>query len=537
MAVEPRSCEVKMRNRRSPLLLAALGFLLAVPASGADQAKARKKLDDEYIAFTPEKFIQNVSRGEKKIVQLFLDAGMSVDAQDDKGKTALMTAAQEEDGKMLAFLLKLGANANLGDKENNTPLCRAADRGYSKNVAALIAAGADVKTVCGAWGKTALHESAEEGDVASVTALIKAGASLEARDKYSEPPLILSLKSSKADSLRALIAAGAEVNAKLKRGGTALHEAVEKGNPEMVKALIDGGAIVDARDSEGRTPLYLAAAYDRVEVIPVLLENGADPAAKNKSGETPVKVADTNRSARATDLLKGAKKADVAARPTIPPPKGAPEAGAGAVAASTDPKGDLKKLGLPFDAKTFFERIEAEDVRAIGLFLKAGFDPKTKNDQGRMALLEAVEGRHPESVKALLAGGAKPKDVDDDPQADNSTTLVMKAVDSGDAGVVRQIVEAGGNVNKFTTYRMTALMSAAYLGNAEMVQILLKAGANPNAKATTAIPMALYSAAMQGHVDVVKLLLKAGAKSGGQKKVILDATKNAEIKKLIQAAP
>ena len=34
-----------MRIRRSPFLLAALGFLLAVPASGADQAKARKKLD------------------------------------------------------------------------------------------------------------------------------------------------------------------------------------------------------------------------------------------------------------------------------------------------------------------------------------------------------------------------------------------------------------------------------------------------------------------------------------------------------------
>ena len=77
-------------------------------------------------------------------------------------------------------------------------------------------------------------------------------------------------------------------------------------------------------------------------------------------------------------------------------------------------------------------------------------DPGTRNEMGRTALWEAVEGGHTESVKALLAGGAKANDGGKakDKRLDYGETMVMKAVDRGDVDILRALVEAGADVNK-----------------------------------------------------------------------------------------
>jgi ankyrin repeat protein len=364
-----------------------------------------------------------------------------------------------------------------------------------------------------------------------VTLVLKAGAELEARDKYSQTPLYFAVRAEKRDALDALIAAGADVNAKFKSGQSALHEAVSRGKPDYVSALLKGGASVDQRDSQGKTPLFDAVAYDRVEVIPVLLAAGADPTARNKSGESIEQIGKRARSARALELIKDAKKVDVAPVKTIPSPNGT------VGTSSADPKADLKKLGFNFDSGTFFNRVETEDVRAIGLFLKGGMDPGTRNEMGRTALWEAVEGGHADSVKALLAGGANANDGGQakDKRLDYGETMVMKAVDGGDMEILRALVDAGADVNKSTQYKIGPLASAARNGRLDMVEILVKAGANVNAVDTAGTPV-VYGAVQESHLDVVKFLLKSGAKVGQKKKLLLDAAKSPEMKKLIQGA-
>src|SRR5512139_796811 len=389
MRTSPKG-EKRGSDMRTSVSVSVLSVILAITIASpalVDEAAARKKLEDDYIPFTTEKFFHYVFMDNKKMVGLFLEAGMPVDSADKNGRTALHGAARHDDGKMLAQLLKAGAKVNVRTKEGDTPLCSAADSERLKNVLALLQAGADARMVC-SWGKTALHIAADKGDAQMVEALLKAGAGLEARDKYSQTPLYFAVRAERPDALNALIAAGADVNAKFKHGQSALHEAVSKGRPEYVSALLKGGAAVDQRDSQGKTPLFDAVTYDRVEVIPVLLAAGADPAAKNKSGETMQQIAERARSARALDLIKGARKVDVPPAKTIPPKSPAAAAGA----SSGDPKADLKNLGFNFDAETFFNRVETEDVRAIGLFLKAGMDPGSRNKSGRTVLWEAVEG-------------------------------------------------------------------------------------------------------------------------------------------------
>lgn len=514
----------------------ALTLVASFAAYAVDPVKARKKLDDEYIPFTPEKFLHYAFMDDKKMIGLFLDAGMPINTSDDQG-TALHRAARQDDGKTLALLVKAGADLNAHSKSGKTPLCEAADDGKVKNVAALIAAGADVNALCSS-GRTALHEAAAKNSGPAVAALLKAGAKLEARDEHLDTPLLLALKGETPEALKVLIAAGASVDAKSKNGETGLHVAVNRGSVPMLNALISAGAQVDARDSQGQTPLYLAAAYDRIEVIPPLLAAGADPAAKNNRGQSVVKVGEESRSVRALDLVRGARKVDVA-----PVPKGAAtSSGSGASGTASapfkgDPKKELQRLGLKYDKETFFNRVEVDDTRAIELFLAAGFDPAGRNEQGRPALYVAVEGSHEASVKALLAGKANPNDPGVSPgkNSDSGETLVMRAVDGVSLPILRALVAAGADVNRGNMYKVTPLMSAAQQGKLEMVEILLQAGANPNATIQGGTN-ALYSPVREGYVEVVRALLKAGAKVGKNRKLLMDNAKDPGIKKLLKEA-
>lgn len=510
-------------RRLAALLITSL--LLCQSAAGANPEKARKKLDKEGISFTPESFHLKVFLGDSKIVELFLEAGMSPDTPNSKGEIPLVTAARQQDGKVMSLLLKAGANPNLANPSGTTALCRAAGEDGLKNVQALLAAGAAVNTVCG-FGRTALHEASEDGNGPITSALVAAGADLQARDEYSQPPLYFAAKASKPDALKVLLAAGADPDIKLKSGKTLLHEAVERDDAELVRTLVSGGATIDMKDADGQTPLHLAADRERLKVLPVLLELGADPEAKNRKGETPRQQAVRRHSPDAAKLLEGARKASVPARtPAI----------AAKASSAADPKAELKRMGFAFDEETFWGRLEAEDTRAIGLFLKAGMSPQIRNEYGRTPLFAAVERGRTAAVLTLLENGADPNDAGKGaPGMDFGETLAMKAVDQEDPEILRALVAKGTNVNRGNQYGAVPLHEAARQGKLEMVKILVEAKANPNARAGNA-PV-LHGPVMEDRIDVVRYLLSSGAKVGSDRALLLGAAKSPEMKKLIQGA-
>ena len=89
-------------------------------------------------------------------------------------------------------------------------------------------------------------------------------------------------------------------------------------------------------------------------------------------------------------------------------------------------------------------------------------------------------------------------------------TPLMIAITNGNSDVVNLLLKAGADVNAKRTTGTTALMTAAQYGRADLAKLLLHHGAMVNAKCETGLN-ALMIGACWGRLDVVKVLLAAGA--------------------------
>jgi hypothetical protein len=117
-----------------------------------------------------------------------------------------------------------------------------------------------------------------------------------------------------------------------------------------------------------------------------------------------------------------------------------------------------------------------------------------------LAAMVSPPPRRDELLKRLAAG---PTD---------GVTPLMRATGAGLKELVSELVDKGADVHAVNKDGQTALILAATLGRAEIVQILLeKGGADVDAK-TPMGATALILAADQGHVKVVRALLERNAK-------------------------
>lgn len=87
-------------------------------------------------------------------------------------------------------------------------------------------------------------------------------------------------------------------------------------------------------------------------------------------------------------------------------------------------------------------------------------------------------------------------------------TALMNAVNNNDVAAVKKLIAQGVNVSELDASHDAPLVMAAYLGHAEIVALLLEAGADvtavdPGMKAT-----ALHAAAYAGRTEAAKLLIQ-----------------------------
>jgi uncharacterized protein len=137
----------------------------------------------------------------------------------------------------------------------------------------------------------------------------------------------------------------------------------------------------------------------------------------------------------------------------------------------------------------------------------------------------------PEQVQAAIAEGADANGVAGGwtPQSE-MTPLMCAAQNNHNAEVITVLLKAGARVNEKTQHGgMTALMYAAHFNpNPDVITALLNAGAKVNDEDDYIKTPLLHAAEYNQNADVTKALLNAGAK--------LDARNNANQTPLIRAA-
>jgi ankyrin repeat protein len=118
------------------------------------------------------------------------------------------------------------------------------------------------------------------------------------------------------------------------------------------------------------------------------------------------------------------------------------------------------------------------DAGIIKALLDGGADPMLRAGNQAVALHDAVWERKHESIKALLPAY---KDINYSPAGGFNGTPINLAIDRNFADVVQLFIDAGINLNDNKNGDLP-LVHAAIAGKAKCIEVLLKAGADKNAR-------------------------------------------------------
>ena len=144
----------------------------------------------------------------------------------------------------------------------------------------------------------------------------------------------------------------------------------------------------------------------------------------------------------------------------------------------------------------------------LGVGVPAAAVAQTTEAEQGVPLVEAVKAADSAAVRALLE-----QQVDVNGAEVDGTTALHWAAYQGDLDVAQLLLRAGARADARNRYAVTPLALACGRGNAPIVEALLDAGADAN----TTLPegeTVLMAAARSGNVDVLRLLLARGADVG-----------------------
>lgn len=124
-------------------------------------------------------------------------------------------------------------------------------------------------------------------------------------------------------------------------------------------------------------------------------------------------------------------------------------------------------------------------------------------------LIEAVEAGHAKKVEELLEKGANPN-IKTSIRWYHGWTPLHIAVYERNLDIVRLLIKYGANINAKTYNRETPLHIAVYEGHWDVAKLLIDHGADVNARNNNG-STPLHIAAERGFLDIVQLLLEKGA--------------------------
>jgi ankyrin repeat protein len=274
------------------LFIMSVVGLLVVQRNSITKWYYATKLGKMGIPFSEQAFLDAVAKNNEKAVDLFMKAGVSINAKNEQGQTAAMIAVEKGDLNILTRIVKPNAaSINAFDKSGDTALMIAARQGRGNIVQFLVSSGADVNyMVPSSEGPASPLQAAldasdfTENHLAIIKYLLQHGAQPNGRNKYGRLPLLFAAEHGRTDAAALLIERGADSNATDLAGQFPLLIAACKGYAGFVALLLEKGASLKATLPDGHTPLMCAVQNGHLDIAETLLEKGMDVNTKTASG-------------------------------------------------------------------------------------------------------------------------------------------------------------------------------------------------------------------------------------------------------------
>ena len=296
-----------------------------------------------------------------------------------------------------------------------------------------------------------------------------------------------------AEGGRVLVFGSSEVDAGATEIGTGSRSAEDENDTS------DSKVGLQTRDSDGNTPLHIAVRDDNMAEVQALLDSGADVNARNDYGTTPLHSVRSNAALVQLLLANGA---DINASTAHNDTPLSSAAGGDLAIVQILLDAGANPNGVEFDNIPLRYAVGSRNLPVIQALLDAGADPDATDPNGReSALYEAVRMEYLPGVQMLLDNGADPNiEVDEVP-------ILLTALDGGDPAVIQALLDAGGNPNAKHEDGETALHIAAEWFDhfPEVLPALLDAGASKEVRNRDG-KTPLEIAEERGHATAVELL-------------------------------
>src|SRR3984957_19558619 len=395
--------------------------------------------------------------GNSQAVKILLDHGAKVDAKESvHGQTALMFAAALNRDAVVGVLLAHGADANIAtsvrkmenvrfDQDGNVVEDRPAPRGGRP---------AQTEEAMSAEAAASFMKMANESQRSDLDALSHAMG-------FKTSNYLLAQPKAKAGDVAAR--PPRKVGADFMGGMTALMYAAREGHMETVKTLVEGEkAHADVNQVSGGdkfSPMVTAITNGHLTMAKYLLDHGADPNLTTVSGLTALYATiDVQWAPKAWFPQPSTDQEKVTYLELM---RALLEHGANANAEVGEKlwfrsfTNDYTWVD-PAGATAFWRAAQSSDVGAMRLLMEHKADPKLATKSGDTPLMAAAG-----------IGWA----------ANWSVNAPYPLVDA-----VKYCVELGNDVNLADNRGYSALHGAAYLGDNEMINFLVSAGAKVDAK-------------------------------------------------------
>ena len=332
---------------------------------------------------------------------------------------------------------------------------------------------------------------------------IELGINPNTRDKYGATPLVNASMYGNIDAVITLLEHNADTSIKTHDKNSALHAAARFGFPKIAQILLKVGLSPNDQDITGATPLMFAILGGHTAIVKLFIKNEANVNLTDKHGQSALFPACEKNYLKIVQLLL--------------------QAGANPNLQRYHDGNSALHLAC---ANRFLELAQT--------LLQFKTNPNIQNTNGVTPLMIATHLSYHDIVELLVKSGARV-----DLKVYNAKiTALMFAVYCNNPAIITTLLKAKANVNIQDYHGWTALFMASFKGdkettkllllykadpnlcakdgrsplhvasNKDVAELLLRAGASPNAVGGTDAETPLYRACVNGSVDIVQVLLR-----------------------------